>query len=339
MKLPQTSVSETKYGRISTSSFRAPRWAQNPHLQTIFPKYAMRTPNVDFKNVRIDTPDKDFLDLAVCSPQAMKQPKAVVALFHGLEGSKKSHYIQHLAYRLQQNGIVSVLMHFRGCSGEINRQARAYHSGETSDAKHFFLWIKKTYPQVPMFAVGFSLGGNMLLKLLGEQQDDTIKAAVSISAPIDLAASSQAINHGFARHYQAHLLSSMRQNLINKMKVIDMRPNVQLSPADVAKLNSFRLFDEYVTSVLHGFKNADDYYEKCSAMQYIQHIKTPTLIMHSLDDPFMDSRVVPLPCALSDYTAYELSSHGGHVGFMSGSMLSPNLYLPERILNFIQEHL
>jgi predicted alpha/beta-fold hydrolase len=346
-------VFKPAYGRISESQFNAPRWARNAHVQTIYPKFFMRKEaihrellidgEIPFKRVRLDTPDNDFLDLALLFPPKERQVKAIAVLFHGLEGSQNSHYIRHLAGTLLKQDIATVLMHFRGCSGEINRTARAYHSGETSDAKYCIDWIKREYlsgdTPPPFFAVGFSLGGNMLLKLLGEETHSGITAAVSVSAPIDLSASSQAINIGFAKRYQSHLLATMQNNLIQKMAKMDLRPYIQLSANDVRQLNSFRLFDEYVTSRLHGFKDANDYYAKSSAMQFLPSINTPTLILHAADDPFMDERVIPKQKQLSKHIAYELSTHGGHVGFMAGSPLQPTLWLPQRISAFFQEFL
>lgn len=329
----------THFGKITPADFQAPLWARNAHIQTIFPKFFLRTPNVGFKRVRIDTPDGDFLDLGLLLPASTRPPEKIAVLFHGLEGSEKSHYIQHLASTLYERDIATVVMHFRGCSGEINRMPRAYHSGETSDARHFLLWINKTYPQADLVAAGFSLGGNMLLKLLGETDGLGIKAAVSVSAPIQLSASSDAINKGFSRRYQSHLLKTMRQNLLEKMSAIDMRAHLQINDNEVESLNTFRLFDEHVTSKLHGFENADDYYAKSSAMPFIKNISLPTVLIHAQDDPFMDERVIPDVAQLSPSTAYELSQYGGHVGFMYGTPHAPRLWLPRRITEFFQEYL
>jgi len=324
---------------ITPAKFTAPLWARNAHIQTIYPKLFLRTPNVHFKSVRIDTSDGDFLDLGLSMSPSGQPPKVIAVLFHGLEGSQKSHYIQHLVVKLHEHGIASIVMHFRGCSGVINNRPRAYHSGETDDAQQCLLWIKNTYPQAVLFAAGFSLGGNMLLKLLGESGDQNLKAAVSVSAPIKLAASSDAINKGFAKRYQSHLLKTMQQNLVEKMSVMDMRSHLNIKREDVGRLSTFRLFDEHVTSKLHGFDDANDYYAKSSAMSLIKKIQLPTLIIHSQDDPFTDERVIPEASQLSLKTAYEISRYGGHVGFVQGSPWAPKLWLPERITQFFQEHL
>jgi predicted alpha/beta-fold hydrolase len=285
---------------------------------------------------RIDTPDGDFLDLALNIPE---NAKGMALLFHGLEGSKDSHYIRHLSYQLSQLGIASVVMHFRGCSGEINLRPRAYHSGEITDAQHTLKWLNARYSHLKLFTVGFSLGGNMLLKLLSEQHQFPIVAAVSVSAPLNLAASADAINRGFARAYQAHLLKSMKANLIAKMEVMDMSPYIALNKDEVCQLDSFQSFDQHVTSQLHGFADASDYYRKASALPDLHKIQIPTLLLHAADDPFMDKRVIPTEAQLSPTVAYELSQQGGHVGFVSGTMRTPKLWLPERITQFISEHL
>lgn len=356
----------SQLSQINQASFKAPMWARNAHVQTIYPKFFMKTPRVSFSTQRIDTPDADFLDLGILMPATESPPQHIAVLFHGLEGSQNSHYIQHLASHLYTQNIGCIVMHFRGCSGQVNMQARAYHSGETSDAKHCLRWVSSQYPEAILFAVGFSLGGNMLLKLLGEQGAfiksktnisairtaeniaiterlislaPNLRAAVSICAPIVLSASAEAINCGFAKLYQAHLLKSMQHNLLEKMALLDMSAHLSINREQVKAIASFREFDEHVTAKLHGFEGADDYYEKASAMQYLPDIQIPTLIVHAKDDPFMDDRVIPDPKQLSPTTQYELSQQGGHVGFMYGTPLRPRLWLPERIAAFLKEHL
>lgn len=327
---------KTQFGKIKTASFTSPWWAQNAHLQTIYPKFFLGTPEISFIHKRIDTPDGDFLDLALNIPE---NAEALVLLFHGLEGSKDSHYIRHLSYALSQMEIASVVMHFRGCSGEVNRMPRAYHSGEVTDAQCTLKWIINQYSHLKLFTVGFSLGGNMLLKLLSQAHQFPIEAAVSVSAPLNLAASADTINRGFARAYQAHLLKSMKATLLAKMQIIDMSAHLALNQEQVRRLNSFREFDQHVTSRLHGFVDASDYYQKASALPDLHKVITPTLLLHATDDPFMDSRVIPSEDQLSPTLAYELSQTGGHVGFLCGTLRTPKLWLPQRITQFISEYL
>jgi predicted alpha/beta-fold hydrolase len=327
---------KTQFGKIRQASFTPPWWASNAHAQTIYPKFFLGTPDISFIHQRIDTPDGDFLDLALNIPESAT---AIVLLFHGLEGSKDSHYIRHLSYELAQMGIASVVMHFRGCSGEVNKMPRAYHSGEVTDAQHTINWITQRYSHLKLFTVGFSLGGNMLLKLLSQPHQFPIEAAVSVSAPINLAASADTINRGFARAYQAHLLKSMKTTLLAKMQMMDMSAYLALNEEQIRQLNSFQAFDQHVTSQLHGFADAADYYQRASALPDLHKVNTPTLLLHAADDPFMDSRVIPSEDQLSPTLAYELSQAGGHVGFLGGTLRTPKLWLPQRITQFISEYL
>ncbi len=329
----------TRYGRLSASTFTAPFWAKNPNVQTIWPKFFAPSPNIQIIPERVATPDGDFVDLAWYLP---KQPKAIALVFHGLEGSINSHYVRQLFAYLYQHNIGAVLMHFRGCSGEMNLTHRAYHSGDTGDAGYIIKRIKQRYPTRSLFCVGYSLGGNVLLKLLAEQHNEYqayVNAAIAVSAPIDLHASAEAINFGFSKYYQAHLLRSMKANILNKIKHIDMTRFIDVSAKDIATFSSFREFDEHITAKLHGFEGADDYYTQCSAITTLRDINTPTLILHARDDPFMDARVIPQAEELSPSVAYEISEFGGHVGFIQGNPVKPNLWLPNRITKFISEHL
>ncbi|MGQ8366498.1 hydrolase [Glaciecola sp. 1036] len=325
----------TQFGKLSQAGFEVPNWARNSHIQTIWPKYFVKQPQVKTVNERINTPDGDFLDLAWYLPT---KPKALVVAFHGLEGSINSHYIKFVFENLYQQGFGCVLMHFRGCSGEINLTSRAYHSGETTDPLHVINLLEKKYPDLPLFAVGFSLGGNMLLKLIANQKTH-LKAAVAVSAPINLQASADAINQGFAKVYQKHLLKTMKQNMLKKFANMDMSSELSITPNEIKQLSSFWQFDQHITSKLHGYKNAIDYYEKASALPDLHKIKAPSLIIHAKDDPFMNDKVIPTSQQLSSSVAYELSQHGGHVGFMRGTITSPKMWLPQRISAFFQEQL
>lgn len=327
----------TQFGRISTSSFEPEDWLKNAHLQTIFPKFVLSAPNIQFINERIVTPDKDFIDLSWATPKKTIKTKATVILFHGLEGSSQSHYIKHLVALLLEQEFACVVMHFRGCSGEANLTPIAYHSGATFDPEFIIPIIKARYSKVPLFAVGFSLGGNMLMKLMAHLNYLPIDASVCVSAPLDLAASSSAIQQGFSRVYQWHLMKSMKANLLNKMKLVDMSSHLGVSAAEIAAMKTFRQFDDHITSRLHGFDNAQDYYRKCSALSDLPMIKKPTLILHAEDDPFMNKSVIPNETMINDNVAYEVSKHGGHVGFLRSISGVDKLWLPKRINDFLSE--
>jgi predicted alpha/beta-fold hydrolase len=336
---------KSQFGHVVKSAFKAPQWASNPHVQTIWPRYLIPKPSITTSNERIATPDGDFLDIAWSIPEqhdaaSNSTALGVVLLFHGLEGSVNSHYARHLIKRLTHDGFIVALMHFRGCSHEINLTPKAYHSGETTDPLQTMEHVRARYPDLPMFAVGYSLGGNMLLKLLCESKEASyIKASVAVSAPLLLAECALRMQRGFSRLYQHYLLDSMKSNLLAKMRRFDMSGLITLNIETAKRIASFREFDHEVTAPIHGFDSADDYYGRCSALPMLQHIKTKTLVLHAKDDPFMTEAVIPSDNQLSSDVAYELSETGGHVGFLHGTPWAPKLWLQDRISAFILEQL
>ncbi len=241
--------------------------------------------------------------------------------------------------RLGDEGFAVVLMHFRGCSGEINRLPRAYHSGDTADAKSWFKHLQKNYNDNPLFSIGYSLGGNMLLKLLGELGNNSpIISAISISAPMQLESSADTINSGFAKIYQYRLMKTLKKQLTQKYLNHDMSSLIDLKKDDVNNLNSFWEFDDIYTAPIHGFKNAVDYYKRSSSKQFLKNIKTNTLIINALDDPFMSHEIIPSESELSKYIELELYPNGGHVGFVSGSIFKPIYWLEDRIINYFNNY-
>lgn len=328
----------SSHGRIVQSSFQAPKWARNRHLQTIWPRFIQQRMPLRYTMERVKLPDNDFVDLA-WGP-APETPSGMVVMFHGLEGSMRSHYANDMMAVLSQAGWQVVLMHFRGCSGEINQAARAYHSGETSDPAFVLSMLNARYPTLPKVAMGFSLGANMLLKLVGENpQAFGLKAAIAISAPLKLDECAASVNQGFSKVYQKYLLNSMKRNLLQKMQKIDFRGILKISQHDIREIHTFRDFDNKVTAPLHGYQDADDYYEKCSAYYFLKGIHCPTLILHALDDPFMNQNVVPGEQELASAVTLELSEHGGHVGFMQGSPTRPVIWMHERVKRFFADYL
>ena len=308
---------------------------KNRHLQTLYaPLFRKQTtPKVEIE--RFELSDGDFVDAYWYNSKPIDN-RPIVTLFHGLAGSFTSPYIQGVMRALEKRGFASVLMHFRGCSGEENLLPRAYHSGDTGDAKAWISHLKKSYPNSSLYAVGYSIGGNMLLKLLGEEEEETpVKSAVSVSAPMDLNISAKAINKGFSKLYQAHLLKALKLTLIEKYNKFDMESLLNMSIEGVKKIKTIEEFDERYTAPIHGFLSASDYYERCSAKQFLKSIKIPTLIIHALDDPFMTEEVLPTTCdEVSISVTLELSKHGGHVGFVGGSCGKPNYWLEEKIADY-----
>ncbi len=324
------------HGKIIKSSFRVPSWAKNRHVQTIWPRFIQKRLPLKYSMERLTLPDDDFVDVAWGPKPA--EPSGIIVMFHGLEGSIRSHYANDMMANLSVNGWQVVMMHYRGCSGVPNLKPRGYHSGETGDPSFFLDWLHQKFPQIPKVAVGFSLGGNMLLKLLGENPAQKwLNAAIAISSPLKLSECAKSINHGFSRVYQKYLLNSIKTTLRKKMSFIDYRKLIQLTGDDVDGITSFAQFDEKVTAPLHGFEDANDYYEKCSAYHFLSAIHCPTLVLHSIDDPFMNHLVVPKEEELARNVTLELSERGGHVGFMQGSVFSPKVWLHERVKRYVSD--
>jgi len=306
---------------------------KNKHIQTLFPALFRKQVEPTVHIEKFELKDKDFVECYWSSKPTDTKP--IVVLFHGLTGSFQSSYIQGAMRALNKSGFYVVLMHFRGCSGKENRLPRSYHSGETGDAKEFLGYLNKKYPNNQIFAVGYSLGGNMLLKLLAENGTDlNIKAAISVSAPLQLDISANRMNQGFSRLYQYRLMKDLKTTLLNKYKKHDMKNLIGLDEEKVKKLKSFWEFDEAYTAPIHGFKSAQDYYTKSSAKQYLKDIKTDTLLIQALDDPFMTPSILPQKEELSEKTNIALYKHGGHVGFISGTILNPQYWLEQKIVSY-----
>ena len=322
-----------------SQTFQAMKGFSNPHFQTILPTLLNKNEKVHYRHERLELDDGDFLDLAWWELPSVDS-RAIVVIFHGLEGSVYSPYAFRQMRALDRAGFNSVVMHFRGCFGEQNRLARAYHSGETGDARFLITRIKSRYPQRPIAAVGYSLGGNMLMKLQGEYGENSpLFAAVSVSAPLKLELTADHINQGLSRFYQNILMKSLKKRLLEKFEHHDYENIIGLKKEMIPTLKSFWEYDELFTGPIHGFEGAEDYYRRSSASPYIQQITKPTLIIHAKDDPFMPPTVLPDLKNLSDKIKIELSDHGGHVGFLGGSIYHPSYWLEERIPRFFKDKL
>ncbi len=313
--------------------FKPAWWCRGPHMQTLWPYLFRRIPYIELKRERIELPDGDFLDL----DWTVNNDGPIVLILHGLEGSSNSKYARGLLKAIHDHGWRGVVMHFRGCSGEPNCLPRSYHSGETGDLAQIVNILRLREPETPLFAVGFSLGGNVLLKWLGEMgKQAPINAAVAVSVPFLLAESAKRLEQGFSRLYQWGLMHSMRDAVSEKRKRMQLPLKIQ----DLSTLQTFRDFDEHVTAPLHGFAGADDYYSRSSSRQYLKGIQVPTMIIQSRDDPFMTEAVIPQPDELSPAIRFDLFDQGGHVGFVSGgSPWSPRYWLEPRILKQLAGHL
>ncbi len=314
---------------IVESDFTPPAWLRNPHLQTLWPYAARYRVSVRVRRERLELPDGDFLDL----DWTLGGAGPVVIILHGLSGSVDSHYARSLLTGLHRRGLRGVLMNFRGAGGEPNRLARSYHGGETGDLSTVVETLRRREPHTPLALVGYSLGGNVLLKWLGEQgRRAPVCAAVAVSVPFDLSRSTTRLMQGFSRLYQWHILRSLKQALYAKARTLDLPIDLSM----VKDISTFRRFDDLITAPLHGFRDAEHYYRRSSAIGYLDAIRVPTLIIHALDDPFVPASAVPAPSALSENTVLELTRHGGHVGFVSrGGALARDSWLDGRILTFL----
>ena len=319
-------------------NFQASFLLKNRHIQTIYASLFRKTPPLDFEVETFWLSDGDFLEAYWHKITHHTNTTPIVILFHGLAGSYKSPYIQGAVAALSHAGFSTVVMHFRGCSGKDNLKARSYHSGETRDAKEFLASVHARYPQAKLFAVGYSLGANMLLKLLGEEKENTLlSAAIAVSAPMLLAVSATQMNKGLSRFYQRLLLKDLNAALERKYATHDMQKHIGLKKEDIKKLKNFWHFDEAYTAKINGFASAQDYYEKSSSKQYLKYIQTPTLIIHAKDDPFMTPEVIPKKEELSRKIELEILKNGGHVGFVSGSFFKPHYWLDTRIVDYFLE--
>lgn len=294
------------------SRFKPAWWLRNPHAQTLWPKLFRNTFKLDVQLQRVELCDGDFIDLVWAGPNHGK----VVLLLHGLEGSSHSTYVRRLMQELTQRGFRSCLMHFRGCSGEDNRLAKSYHSGKTEDPQQILEYLNKQMNIDIYGAIGVSLGGNVLLKWLGEQGSaSSIKRAAVMSVPFSLEKTAERMNQGFSRFYQWYLVRSMQRRYKNKFSHITSPLHINID-----ELDTFWLFDDQVTAPLHGFDSVKDYYKQSSSRQFIPHICVPTLILHAADDPFMYPDSIPTDKELPEHVWMEVTKHGGHAGFISGNM-------------------
>ena len=317
-----------------------PAWfVPGRHLRTLWGKFVRRRPRVPATVERWTTPDDDvlFVHRLEGSPGS---PRLV--LLHGLEGSPNSHYARGLLARAHALGWSAVALVFRTCSGEMNRTRRFYHSGETTDLDFVIRRLTSDAPDIPIVMAGFSLGGNVLLKWLGEHSGDvpsTVRAAAAVSVPYDLARGSRYINQGFARMYERHFLRSLVRKAGEKRERFpDIAPEI-----DLASLRTMWEFDDAITAPVHGFRDATDYYERSSSLRWLDRIRVPTLLISAADDPFLPREVLDEVRAAATSNAAlhcDFPDAGGHVGFIAGTLPWRPLYWAEwRVMEFLSTHL
>jgi predicted alpha/beta-fold hydrolase len=310
--------------------FQSPRWLPGGHAQTIYP-YFLPRPKVPLRRERVDTPDGDFWDFDwLDAPSGARVP--LVVLFHGLEGGAGSHYACNLLRHLAAREWRGVIPHFRGCGGEPNRLPRAYHSGDFEEVGAMLAHIRAQFSG-PMYAVGVSLGGSALLNWIGREgasAGDTLRAAATVSVPLDLMASGIAIDRGLNRVYARHFL----RTLVPKALAMAQRFPGKLDARRVARARTMRAFDDCVTSPLHGFAGTDDYWTRASSKPWLAHVRIPTLVINARNDPFVPAASLPAPQDVPADVVLEQPAHGGHVGFMTGPGRGRMDWLARRILRF-----
>jgi uncharacterized protein len=309
--------------------YTAPAWLPGGNLQSIHAGRFVPLPEVQYRRERWDTPDGDFIDL----DWTVAQPgQPLVALFHGLEGNARSHYALSLMAALVKHGWNGVVVHFRGCSGEPNRLLRAYHSGDHAEIDWILRRLRALHPE-PLFTAGVSLGGNALLKWLGEQGGgarEVVTAAAAVSAPMDLAAGGHALGKGFNMVYTRMFMATLREKSLHKLRQFPGAFNEQ------ALRNSRTLyeFDNVVTAPLHGFRDTDDYWARASSKPGLINIAVPTLVLNAKNDPFVPADSLPSAAQVSSSVTLEQPGDGGHCGFVSGPPPGNLDWLPKRLIAF-----
>ena len=297
------------------ASFTPPGWLRGGHAQTVAGKILRADPALALDPLRIRTPDGDFLDLEVGPEPAPRAP--VVLLLHGLEGSTRRGYMRQAMLALLEAGIRPVGMNFRACSGTPNLRPRFYHSGETGDLRQVLAILREQMPGRAFGALGFSLGGNVLLRYLGETRPaapGALGAAVAVSVPYDLAAAAEILEAGGMGHfYTRYFLRSLRAKVRAKRALLENVVDVQQALA----ARTLRDYDEAATAPLHGFRDAADYYRQASSGPVLGSIRVPTLLIHAADDPFLPADAVPVAAVERNrWLLGAFTRHGGHVGFI-----------------------
>ena len=317
-------------------SFHTAWWCRDGDLQTVWAALFRPTPRVPLTRTRWELPDGDFLDIdeLVALPDV---PRVIV--LHGLESSSRSKQVLGILRLASRRGWGGIAVNFRGCSGEPNRLRRSYHGGETADLAWIVQQVAAHYPSSPLLCVGFSLGGNVLLKYLGEQGDavpSRVQAAVAISAPLNLAASAHALERGFSRVYMHQLVRS----LVRKTRLKLQRYPDLVDARALSRVRTLAEFDELVTAPLHGFANAAAYWSASSSQAFLGRIRRPTLLINAKDDPFLPASELPMDVvAANPFLTAEFPDDGGHMGFLTGRWpAAPVAWAEVRAMTFLDEH-
>ncbi len=325
--------------RLIRSAFKPARWLRHRHLQTIFPSLPWAYPHgVELHRHELELPDGDAVAVDwVAESAEMPLSSPLLVILHGLESSSESSYARMLMNTATQRGWRCCVLHSRDCGDYRNRLPRRYHAGETNDIRHFLRTLLDAGNDGPIVAAGYSLGGNVLLKYLGETGDASpLRASVAVCVPLDLHKCAEALNYGFSKFYQRYLLKSMKESMARKFD----RDTAAFDWERAVNARTFAEFDDAVTAPLHGFDGMADYYDRCSSVRFLKDIRVSTLIVNAVDDPFMTPDIIPGEEMLSEKVLLEVSDTGGHVGFVEGGTpWRPKFYLPRRVLDFLSDQL
>lgn len=329
--------------------FRPAWWLPGPHAQTLGARVLRSARGVRLARERLELPDGDFLDLdwaeldgSAGGARPDRAAAPLVLVLHGLEGCAASTYALEVYRALAKRGLAAVGMNFRSCSGEPNRLPRLYHSGETGDLRYVAALLRARFPGRRLGVVGFSLGGNVLLKYLGETGragatgPEIPDAAVAISVPFDLSRGAAWLDRGWSKIYRRYLIRRLLRKVRAKAAILDGHVDLDA----LLRVRTFREFDNAGTAPLHGFADADDYYARSSARRYLSDIRTPVLILHAADDPFLPADAIPRhDLAANPHLATCLVPRGGHVGFVSGPPWGPVFWAEQQAAAYLAEQL
>lgn len=319
-----------------TEPHQNPWWAFGPHIQTILPAF-MQVPLPAYHRERWQTPDDDFVDVDWVNFDRIHLPnQRLVVMFHGLEGSSRSTYCKTMMNECVAQNMSGVVIHWRSCSGEMNSQPCFYHSGFSAEIDWILTKIARQYPHTRRHAVGVSLGGNALLKWLGEQgsaAERMVQSAAAICSPHSLKAGSVALASGFNQMvYMRNFLRTLKKKALQKK--IDF-PDAPINTQLVRAARNFNELDDAVTAPIHGYLNAHDYWARASSKQFLSAIETRTLVLNSLNDPFVPAQSLARADEVSAKVALKYTHKGGHVGFMHGKTRTRLDWLPQHVLSFL----
>lgn len=321
-------------------SFTPAWWLRNPHLQTLWGKLARRRVPLPTRTERWETPDGDFIDVVRIDGATADAPALI--MLHGLEGTPRSHYVGGMLGEARRRGWSAHLLVFRGCGEELNRTRRFYHSGETTDLDHVVRRVIAERPGRPIVLAGVSLGGNVMLKWLGEHGASVpaeVRGAAAVSVPFDLERGCRHIQRGFSRVYDRHFVRTLVSKVRRKRR---SHPDLPDDRA-LARARTLWDFDDVVTAPVHGFEGATDYYTRSSSLGFLPDVRVPTLLLSAFDDPFLPPDVLDEVRAVArrnPVITTEFTAHGGHVGFVGGGTpWRPEYWAERRVGAFLAERL